>query len=433
MEHGINLLIVLSCILIEQAASGKHTASRHRLFIVLISIIPITRPEGLLWGPVFIALNGFISFHQGIRGRRLIEQLLFPVIAFVLVTVAITMFRLQYFGYPFPNTYYAKVSADRIYNLKEGVVYLAKYIFVYPLYLLPLLMAGFSVGYILFRLRQRPFKDPVLLMQFVLSAIILTCLFIPCLVGGDHFPLFRQYQPLMPLFFLCFFNLRFFERIFGTVQFLPVLRKPPYSLLLMLIPFIYLICLPKYLIDMKKMPDKVSLLSDFEIAEVDKKEGLFLNRFFDKEPKPSIGRHEAGGHAYGYEGPVVDLLGLNNTQMAHASKLKIGLKNHASFNKEVFYKLRPDFVLGKAIADTTNFVLPDNQPGFDQYFDNVALKKLFIDDRFVKEYQPVLINKTGEDTCVFTYVRNDYIRNLEQEGYHITVLKRHPYHHDKSE
>jgi len=63
-------------------------------------------------------------------------------------------------------------------------------------------------------------------------------------------------------------------------------------------------------------------------------------------PRPSIGRILAGGYAFFYEGPTVDLMGLNNTLMAHANGLKEGLKNHASFDKPTFYKLRPDFVDG---------------------------------------------------------------------------------------
>jgi hypothetical protein len=193
---------------------------------------------------------------------------------------------------------------------------------------------------------------------------------------------------------------------------------------LVLLGFIYLINMPKYLINVEKTPYKVSLLNDFSFASEYKNESAQLNNFFDFEPKPSIGRIWAGAYAYAYNGPTVDLMGLNNTIMAHADAKKVGLKNHAAFNKDAFYKLSPDFLNGTIVKDTSKFTLPENHADFVNGFEYSVFKGIYKDERFVQSYTPVIISKPGESFFYFTYVRNDYIDSLKTHNLHVTVLKR---------
>ena len=52
-----------------------------------------------------------------------------------------------------------------------------------------------------------------------------------------------------------------------------------------------------------------------------------------------------GGFGLKYQGNTVDLMGLNNILMGHSAGDRKGIKNHAAFNKDVFYKLNPDMLL----------------------------------------------------------------------------------------
>jgi len=65
------------------------------------------------------------------------------------------------------------------------------------------------------------------------------------------------------------------------------------------------------------------------------------DRFFVGEEKPSVAIAAAGGFGFTYVGRIVDLVGLNNVQMAHALKNKIGVRDHASFDPETFFRLKP--------------------------------------------------------------------------------------------
>ena len=52
----------------------------------------------------------------------------------------------------------------------------------------------------------------------------------------------------------------------------------------------------------------------------------------------------AGGIKYKYDGDVIDLMGLNNLHVAHNAGRRIGLKNHAAFEKQSLYDLQPAIV-----------------------------------------------------------------------------------------
>lgn len=172
------------------------------------------------------------------------------------------------------------------------------------------------------------------------------------------------------------------------------------------------------------MPHKASLFVEFSFAEANREESRLLNRMFNFQPKPSIGRLWAGGYAYGYEGATVDLLGLNNTTMAHATREKVGLKNHAAFNKDAFYKIAPDLIGCVPLQDTTNYVMAENTPHFNQNFENNVLKRIFLDSPFIRLYTPVIITEEGKRGGVFSYVHKNYLDSLRKHNLRITVLTR---------
>ena len=64
--------------------------------------------------------------------RSGLRTALLPAATFGAALLALLLFRLGYFGYPLPNTYYAKVSPDLPTNLWNGGAYLAGYLFLNP-------------------------------------------------------------------------------------------------------------------------------------------------------------------------------------------------------------------------------------------------------------------------------------------------------------
>jgi hypothetical protein len=396
-------------------------------------VLALTRPESLLLGIVFLAIRLLLYWYRQGSFAPALRASLLPAFTFAATFAGLIAFRLHYFGYPFPNTYYAKVSINSLDNAREGFIYFFKFLFVYPLYWIPLLMLIVSLWT---RLKRLPagwktfltFRDDEL-AQMVLVVISGIAFCIPMMVGGDHFSLFRIYQPFAPIFLLMLFNVDFIRKnIFDwQIQKLPGMHIPRLAWLIVLLPVVYLMNVPKYFVDASKVPYKVSLLNDFSFPYLYRQVSTELNGFFDFSPKPSIGRIWAGAYAFAYDGPTIDLMGLNDTLMAHANPVKVGLKNHASFDKPSFYKLHPDFVDGYFLtpAELRRFELPENTPDFDQKsFESGVLKGIFRDSAFIRQYQPVLIGRAPYQQCFFTYARVDYLDSLRQKNFQITTLQR---------
>ena len=88
-----------------------------------------------------------------------------------------------------------------------------------------------------------------------------------------------------------------------------------------------------------------NITHEFDIAENGREKGNYLNQLFADFDLPRVGVVTAGGIKFTYNGQVIDLLGINDIEIAHHDGDRKGVKNHASFNKEVFYRKEPDIVL----------------------------------------------------------------------------------------
>jgi hypothetical protein len=128
-----------------------------------------------------------------------------------------------------------------------------------------------------------------------------------------------------------------------------------------------------------------------------------------------VGVIAAGGIALEYQGETIDLMGLNNTKMGHSLGDRTGIKNHAAFNKAIFYHLGADLVLPK--------LMPDKKEAAQEYmdllkinnFENQALKNIFNDSNFHQQYQPVLISKS-ERQSIFAFANKKWREKLEKDS-----------------
>jgi len=142
----------------------------------------LIRPEGPLVAAV--ALGVELLTHTGCLRARVAP--LFPIGCLIAVVVLTHMaLRYAYYGYPFPNTYYAKVIFSRV-TVERGASHLANF----------LLAGGWLMLVGLSQLRKRSGLSQWLLHGYVLAAVYCAYLLT---VGGDHPHWFRFYVPLMPL------------------------------------------------------------------------------------------------------------------------------------------------------------------------------------------------------------------------------------------
>lgn len=260
----------------------------------------------------------------GLSTQR-VRAVIFPVVTFAAALAGLIVFRIGYFGFPVPNTYYAKVSQDLLSNLSSGFVYLYEYVASNPAVLL---VIGLYV-WILFReLRKKEFSR-----SLIVGLCLLPGLGIPVLVGGDHFGGHRFYQPIWPL--LC---------LLAAWNF-PVLKRWQTRVLLLVL----------VVVGWALFPWTANMKHEFRIAREGRMAGATLEAMFRSlESLPTVAVITAGGSKYAYPGHVYDVMGLNSSEMAHAPATSGGLKNHTAFNREVFYTWYPD-ILVRGDSDEFDF------------------------------------------------------------------------------
>ncbi len=324
---------------------------RHRTVAALLPFLVLTRPESMAWG-IWLVL---LVFCFAEKGRRMKSA--FPVLgSFLLSLGALIGFRLGYFGWPVPNTYYAKVTPDLLTNLISGSGYLFRY----------LLSGGtvFVLAVILIRVLFG--RAAVRGLSFRLALFLLPGFGIPVLVGGDHFGSFRFFQPLWPL--LCLIGALEWENQTRNLRLKPAIRAAVLPVLA--------------LAGWAVFPMVGNIRHEFRIAKEGRANGAALTRMFeDPAARPTVAVITAGGNKFSYDGPVYDLMGLNSTEMAHAPGDAANFKNHTGFSRDVFYRWQPDILIC----------------GDSETFDQLVLNGLHEESRFLGLYQKCTLRRNGAE------------------------------------
>jgi hypothetical protein len=170
---------------------------------------------------------------------------------------------------------------------------------------------------------------------------------------------------------------------------------------------------------LKNLPE-TRLDFEFKLASSGRWDALQLNRFW-KENKPSVGMITVGGFSLKYEGETIDLMGLNNTLMGHSKGDRHGIKNHAAFNKDVFYQLNPDILLPAVVQDETDAREHLDELQEESSFVNQAMKNILSDSLFTSRYHPAMLQK--DSTKIFAFVNNRFENRLAGDTIRLTKLR----------
>jgi arabinofuranosyltransferase len=234
-----------------------------------------------------------------------------------------------------------------------------------------------------------------------LAAICLLALACPVLTGGDHFDYSRFFQPIWPVLGLV-----------GVVTYRSLSLRRSFASALAPRQIVFLLALLSGTILFAQQPTWLNLLKtrghntqmrhDFTLAIRGRALGDLLNGFmqrieFNADAVPdtqpmSLGTLTTGGIGYTYAGRKLDLLGLNNVSMAHSAGDRRGNKNHAAFNRDVFFELMPDLFAAQFSAGDDQ--IPEqtaNMFPFKFSFWQASLQHLEQDPRFTDAYLPVAI------------------------------------------
>lgn len=406
LETGLwTFLLTVTTIHILRYNQNTPQKRQRIIFSLYCILLIICRPEAMVWVPVFIGI--FLLKEYTLH--RSLQQSLYSTIwlgtVFILTLIVLIAWRLYYFGYPLPNTYYAKVSANTADNIVTGLHYLYGVFRQKPAILLLLL---FSIIHLV---KHR--KDTLLFTgnTFILSMILFISLALPLYSGGDHFGLQRYIIPSVLMIFM------------GGVMLLNERLTLTNKTVLAVV--ILLFVSNTYFMVNIFSDSKYPIRHEWEIALQGREKATLLNTMFEGNILPKQGVVAAGGLAYSYKGISIDLLGLNNTRMAHAKKHKNTQlpKNHASFDKATFYQLRPDIFWYQHSGFSHHYRSSDTVRIIDSSsFDSKVFYHIHKDKKFRELYNLYRIRQKNKPVFLEIFALKTFIHQLDKDAYLISQV-----------
>jgi arabinofuranosyltransferase len=418
------LLTASAVLLLSEGERGgpTPTGAKTTAFSVVLALTILTRPESLVIAPVLVVLR--LVRLAGLAGWQLAWRFTIGPILVSFVTVAsLTMFRLFYFGYPLPNTYYAKVSPYWTTSLREGLSYLNAFVSAGPLMVVIFFLnvTALSLAAVFFvrsiirgslseLVRWTLLKDAILL--HVLSGILLL---VPVLNGGDHFKWWRMYQPAYPVLLMTAFLTAREGLASSRLGFHPAARVVVTTMLLVF--GLFRLYDP---VTWLKVHTESPVAREFRIGSNGVQGGELLMTMFANGPRlPTVAVVAAGGIKRTYVGEVQDLMGLNSTAMAHSGGDRRGIINHAAFDKSVFFTQPSEIV----------WAMPDLlAPSLrTRDFVRFVLRGLPDDPRFLELYEEAtLYYKASGERGVTAYFRKDLVATLSSNPSYVFTKVKSP-------
>lgn len=342
MESSLWTFLVAhaSAVLAESAASERARLSlgEHVGLAACAAAMALTRPESMAAVPIMWGLAAVVvarSFGVSAALRAYLPSLG----AFALAAGALVVFRLNYFGYPYPNTYYAKSSPYRLYSLWRGFLYALKFFGRRPWNAAAVVALVVAVWPSLRAVTTRQWSG-VERALLVVSGTVLYFLAVPMFTGGDPFGEFRFYQPIVLLLIAptAFLLVKYLPQDEPLGPFRRGARRA-------WVPVVAGVALSGVWYAFYATNE---LTGEFTAATVGRRVGESLTQTLRKSEKelPTLGVIGAGGLGWGYGGPVLDLLGLNWTRMGHSNADRRGIRvGHGAFSADIFWTEPPDLLV----------------------------------------------------------------------------------------
>lgn len=301
-----------------------------------LALICLLRPEGPLY--TLAVAFGLLAFSVVPLMPRLRMTAIICIVPFAVFMLQLA-FRLDYYGQWFPNTVMAKVAFTHV-RLESGFGYIVNAIFFF----LPLM------GYAMinfWNMRNQPAETQTMRYARFLLAVVAALSFAILLSGGDFFPCFRAFMPLLPLIIIMVMH----GMTLG-LKYAPVKKE--------WIFFGYVFACHLWLqydIDTSQLPASSNwMLNAKEI-------GLELNkRYADQQPVIAV--FAAGAIPYYAKLPALDVFGLNDTYLTtHRNEIGHfgqGVVGHELFDGRYIESKKPDILV---------FDIPGMHPICDSYPD----------------------------------------------------------------
>ena len=312
MEMTMFTFLVLLSTLVYLSARGQGGSNLRLGLVGLISAaLTMTRPEGLMIFAILFADQVVAS----IRKRR--AGVFFLLVPFLALFLPYFLWRYSYYGYLLPNTFYAKVGPT-LYQVVRGARYTVRFAGPALLLLVPVLDSTlFS---------HRWFRRYRRLNLLLVTAGAYTLYII--LVGGDNLPAYRFFVPVLPLLAL----------ISAAAIALRTKTKKA-------VVFIVTVIAVYNIVQMRIDSEIYEYIMSDMVGVSGKEVGLWFRA--NVPPDTVIATNSAGSLAYYSKLKTIDMLGLNDTHIAHLKvpSLGTGQGGHEKHDGDYVLSRQPDYIL----------------------------------------------------------------------------------------
>lgn len=316
---------------------NKNSDKPDYLFALFIFLASLTRPEGLYFFGLIMIHKVIISIKDNKAGFLkdiFSKKNLITYGVYLIPTGLFILWRLSYYGYPFPNTYYAKTGFSSAY-FEAGWTYFKNFFEAYMLY-------GIVFALPLFLLRKKENFFEISLMYLITIAYSVYII----LVGGDVLKQFRFFLPILPLIYILF--AKFLEDIAYQIKSKSSSGSLNFGLSLALGVSI-LIGIVNY--NSQKEAIKKDVETENGLVEKMKMAGAWFNKKQTQLGRPLVlAATTIGAVSYFSDVIVIDMLGLTDETIAHkplqvpeVSALPLNWKER-KYNAEYVLSRKPDYM-----------------------------------------------------------------------------------------
>ncbi|MFZ2322812.1 MAG: hypothetical protein WAV89_03840 [Ignavibacteriaceae bacterium] len=304
---------------------------------ILIFITSLIRPEGnLLFALVIVHLFLSTLFETKFSIKQSLKKVFSKnrvkgYVIFLVFFALITLFRIIYFGYPLPNTFYAKTSFS-IEQIKTGLDYFISFASDYLFYGVLLVAPLYLIRY----------KEKFVSISFLLLSVLVFIVY-TIFVGGDVLKQYRFFVPVLPLINILSYLLLYF--VSTTLEDSERRTSLPMLLIMPLAAAVFINIINSSTVESSAKKEK-------NFVDMMKSNALWLkeqSRFSDH--KITVATSTIGALAYFSDVNVLDMLGLTEPYIAHyperiesISGDNVGWKEK-KYNAQYVLNRKPDYIL----------------------------------------------------------------------------------------
>ncbi|MBK8551514.1 MAG: hypothetical protein IPL53_10830 [Ignavibacteria bacterium] len=359
----------------------RHSTSVNYKFPLFILLATLTRPEGMyFFGLIMIHKLFFAIKENKASGLKefFSKNNLISYSIFIIPVIFYFIIRYSYYGYLFPNTYYAKTGLSSAY-LNAGIEYFTKFLKSYLVYGIVLVAPLY-----LFKKKENIFEISLLYL------LIISFLLYVILVGGDVLKQNRFFLPVLPLIYILF--AKFLTQMYNVLR-----NKMSGGLSAAAVVItVSAVCIFYY------NSQKENLESDIQtenglVSKMKSTGAWFKNKQLELGRPMNLAATTIGAVSF-FAGPkvnVIDMLGLTDKEVAHnpkyvkeISELTLGWKER-KYNADYIMSRQPDFIYFSTGVKPSAY----------------AERALFTNEEFVKYYYPYYFTDRSAQSTDVVYKR----------------------------